>query len=376
MLPPDDDVVVDLVSEAHREDDPVEELEESENVEAEQAGDAVEAVAVFDGDDIEILHSDETELPVADETVAPPDAPLPGAARRPPVDPRIRARRIAVAREQGRRRLRVVLVLLSVIVIAGSGWLIVQSPFLDVDHIVVTGVPEARVAAVVAASGVHRHDALLLVSSGKVARRVEQVPGVGLVHVSRDFPGTVRISVRELGVALWTRVPAGGVALVGHDGRVLRYAAAPPPGVAELRGVTRVPAPGGRVVRADVVDVMAQLPAALLDRVGAMSAVTTDDVRLYLIVGGEVRLGDLSSLHDKGAAAEAVIERMACPLVYVDVRSLSNPVALPAPNADVQPVTGARHRTTNACASTARVTARARVDRAQRSCRVSTRGTG
>jgi hypothetical protein len=151
--------------------------------------------------------------------------------------------------------------------------------------------------------------------------------------VSRDFPGTVRISVRELGVALWTRVPAGGVALIGHDGRVERYATAPPPGVADLRNVKRVPAPGGTVVRADIVGVLSQLPDALVDRVGAMSAVTADDIRLYLIVGGEVRLGDLSSVHDKGAAAEAVIRRMACALVYVDVRSLSNPVALPAPNA-------------------------------------------
>jgi hypothetical protein len=78
---------------------------------------------------------------------------------------------------------------------------------------------------------------------------------------------------------------------------------------------------------------MAELPAALLDRVGAISAVTADDVRLYMVVGGEVRLGDLSSVHDKGAAAEAVIERIACPFMYVDVRSITNPVALPAPNA-------------------------------------------
>jgi cell division protein FtsQ len=210
---------------------------------------------------------------------------------------------------------------------------LVHSPFFDVDHVVVTGVPEASVAAIVTASGVHRRDPLLLLSAGTVARRVERVPGIGSVHVSRDFPGTVRITVRELGVALWARVPAGGVALVGHDGRVTRYAPAPPPGVAELRGVTRVPGPGGLLMRADIVDVMDQLPVTLLARVGAMSAATPDDIRLYLKVGGEVRLGDLSTLHDKAVVAEAVIVRMACALVYVDVRSLSNPVALPAPGA-------------------------------------------
>jgi cell division protein FtsQ len=209
----------------------------------------------------------------------------------------------------------------------------VHSPFVDVDHIVVTGVPESRGAAIIEASGVHRHDPLLLLSAAKVAHRVERVPGIGIVHVARDFPGTVRISVQQLGVALWARVPAGGVALVGHDGRVLRYSAAPPPGGIELRGETNVPAPGGRIVRAEVVAVMAQLPAPLAARVGALSAKTLADVRLFLIAGGEVRLGDLSSVHDKGIAAEAVIEHMGCQLVYVDVRSLSNPVALPAPGA-------------------------------------------
>ena len=297
MQPPDDDL----------------DVREGDNLH----GDEIEVLDadVLDGDDIEVIEEDAV----------------------PRVDPRIRARRIAVAREQGRRRLRVVLVLLSLIVVAGSAWLIVHSAFLDVDHIVVTGLPEQRVAAVGAAAGVSRHDPLLLVSSGKVAHRVEQVPGIGEVHVSRDFPGTVRISVNQLGVAMWARVPAGGVALVGHDGRVIRYAPTNPPGVVELRGVTRVPAPGGLLVRADIADLGAQLPAAMVARVGAVSALKPSDIRLYLVSGGEVRVGDLSSLHDKAVAAEAVIERMGCALIYVDVRSLSNPVALPAPGATCNP---------------------------------------
>jgi cell division protein FtsQ len=289
-----------------------------------------ETLDVVDGDDVEVLEV----LDGADAAVARPQT---GAPRRPPVDPRIRARRIAVAREQGRRRLRVVLVLLSVIVVVGSAWLVVQSPFLNVDRIVVTGVPGDRVAAIVAASGVHRHDPLLLVSTGAVTRRVERVPGVGSVHVSRHFPGTLRISVRELGVALWARAPAGGVVLIGHDGRVQRHAPVPPPNVVELRGVTHVPTPGGRLVSPSIVAVRSQLPPAMFARVGAISAATATDVRLYLVTGGEVRLGDLSSLHDKAVAAEAVIERMGCALVYVDVRSLSNPVALAAPGAVCNP---------------------------------------
>ena len=248
------------------------------------------------------------------------------------IDPRIRARRIAVAREQGRRRLRVVLVVLTVFVVIGTGWLVVQSPMLDVDHIVVTGIPPERVAAVIAASGVHRRDPLLLVSTGAVERRVEAVPGIGSVRVVRKLPGTLRISASEQGVALWARVP-GGVALIGFDGRVQRVAIAVPPHVIELRGLTRVPDPGQKIPHIAVVTVMSQLPPVFAARVGAISAANAGDVRLYLVTGGEVRLGDLSSVHDKGVVAESVIENQACALAYVDVHSISNPVALPAPGA-------------------------------------------
>ncbi|MDQ1467421.1 MAG: cell division protein FtsQ [Actinomycetota bacterium] len=301
-------------------------------------------------DDIEVIEADVTDIDLVDDeaieaVVVPaemvPDdqvqAEVPAGVRRPPVDPRIRARRVAVAREQGRRRLRVVLVGLSLVVAVGSAWLLVQSPILDVDHIVVSGVPNARLAAVIAATGVHRHDALLLVSTRAVERRVERVPGIGAVRVSRDLPGTLRITVREQGAALWARAPGNRVVLVGHDGRVLQYAPAPPPHVIELRGLAHVPAPGGRVPVVAVAGVMAQLPTAMAERVGAISAANPGDVRLYLVIGGEVRLGDFSLLHDKGVAAEAVIERMACPLSYVDVRSISNPVALPAPGATCAP---------------------------------------
>ena len=140
-------------------DDEVDVREEADLVES----DDIEVLDALDGDEIEVLADDTLDGDTLDAEPATGTVVTP---RPPRVDPRIRARRIAVAREQGRRRLRVVLVLLSLIVVAGTAWLIVHSPFLDVDHIVVAGVPESRVAAVVAASGISRHDPLLLVSTG------------------------------------------------------------------------------------------------------------------------------------------------------------------------------------------------------------------
>jgi cell division septal protein FtsQ len=253
------------------------------------------------------------------------------------VDPRIRARRIEVEREQDRRHRRTLLAGLSAFILAGTALLVVRSPFLDVDHIDVTGVPSDRVAAIVAASGVHARDPMLLVSTGTIARRLDRVPGIGSAQVTRDLPGTVHIHVQQLGVALWARHPGGGVALIGYDGRVQRIAPAPPPNVIELRGLAHVPAPGGRVALSAVSGVMQQLPPGFARRIGAISAAGSDDVRVYLIAGGEVRLGDFALLHSKGAVAESVLERVGCAVSYVDVSSVANPVALPAPGAHCNP---------------------------------------
>ena len=323
VMPPPDDPSAPVVTQV---------VAEAETPERETSSDEIIVIPAepAEPDEEPALASDDIEV-----LTEPADARV--ADRPPLVDPRIRARRIAVAREQGRRRLRVVLVGLSLFVLVGSGWLFVRSPFVDVDNIVVIGVPQARVAQVIAASGVKRGNPLLLVSTGAVARRIERVPGIGSVHVSRDLPGTLRISAREQGVALWVRVPGNRVALVGHDGRVQRVASAVPPNVLELRGVAHVPAPGGRLAIPSVVDVVAQLPATFAARVGAISAKSPTDLRLYLKAGGEVRLGDFSLVHDKGVAAESVIERMNCALDYIDLSSISNPVARPAPGAVCSP---------------------------------------
>ncbi|MBV8559692.1 MAG: hypothetical protein JO050_02895, partial [Acidimicrobiia bacterium] len=51
------------------------------------------------------------------------------------IDPRFRQRRIEVRRLEGRRRLRVLLVLAGFFFAALLAWAVTRSPFLDVDHV-------------------------------------------------------------------------------------------------------------------------------------------------------------------------------------------------------------------------------------------------
>src|SRR5688572_6283699 len=91
------------------------------------------------------------------------------------IDPRLRARRVAVTRAQGRRRLRV-LVAGALAVAAGTGvWAAVTSPLLDVDRVSVTGSPLVPESQVREAAAIETGDALLLLDVGQVEARVEAV---------------------------------------------------------------------------------------------------------------------------------------------------------------------------------------------------------
>src|SRR5690242_1197549 len=109
------------------------------------------------------------------------------------IDPRIRERRIVVQREAGRRRLRVPLVLMSVVSVFGLAYLAVSSPLFDVDRVEVRGAHHLRVADVRAAAHVGHHRALLFVDVAAVARRVERLPWVEHATVRRAWPGTLRV---------------------------------------------------------------------------------------------------------------------------------------------------------------------------------------
>jgi len=141
------------------------------------------------------------------------------------IDPRIRARRVAVKRAEGRKRLRWVLIGLGVIVGLGGAWLTTRSALLDVDHFQINGLSEHSGSIIVESAAVDRGAPLLDVDLGSVDSRVEALPWVKSAHSARQWPGTVRIDVVErVATAI---VPAGeGVyALIDESGVVIAESA-------------------------------------------------------------------------------------------------------------------------------------------------------
>lgn len=259
--------------------------------------------------------------------------------RRPPIDPRIRARRVEVLREQGRRRLRALLVLVSAATLAGIAWLVVESPLLAVRRVTVTGVHELSAEAVRRAAGVSHGTALLRVDVGVVSRRVEAMPWVARASVQRDLPHVLRIRVVERVPVAWARVaapagaPSGPAWLVDSTGRVLAASPQPPAGLPELRGLGVLPAPGRTITPRAAAALLSQLPAEL--RVQVASVVMRGGAATLVLAppakgappAREVRLGLVEDVPAKGVAAVAVLAQLVHqPVAYLDVRVPDAPV--------------------------------------------------
>ena len=240
------------------------------------------------------------------------------------IDPRIRERRIAVQRALGRRRLRVLLLVLGVLLAFGLAVLTVQSPLLDVDRVSVTGTHRLTPNEIRAASGVDHRDAMFFVDTGAIARRLERLPWVQRADVRRTYPGTLRISVTEYQPSTYVR-SGNQFALIAPNGRVIALADAPGAGTLEIRGVRKAPAVGELLSPPDTARIVQQLPSALAQQVRAID-VGGVGVALDLARGGAIRLGDASALAAKAQAALAVLaSNGSAPFTYIDVTTPATP---------------------------------------------------
>jgi len=222
---------------------------------------------------------------------------------------------------------RVALVVLCVPAVVAAGVLVLRSAIFDVDRVKVTGAMHVSGAEVRDVAGVDLGAPLTFVHTAAVEARVERLPWVADATVSRDWPGTLLISVNEHQPVAFIRGAEGMVLLVAEGGAVLGEAGVPPEGAVEITGVRRLPAPGDVLVPSGAAGVVGHLPDALAARVGAID-LGEAGVSVRLIFGPEVRLGTLDDLAAKGAAAEAVLERLGdAEATYIDVSVPAAPVA-------------------------------------------------
>lgn len=221
------------------------------------------------------------------------------------VDPRMRSRRIAVRRDQGKRRLKRFTVVLGVVAVVVAAAVATQTSLLDVDRVGIDGVGHTTAADVRRVAGISPGDTMVGVDVGGAAARIEDLPWVEEATVARRWPGTVEIHVTEREPLAMVEVAEGRVALVDDDGRVLEVTRQPPAGLPEVTGVRGRIAEGDELGRATR-DALAIL-RALRERLPGVVASVSSHLDAALAAGGEIRFGSTEDLDDKIVAVETVL---------------------------------------------------------------------
>ena len=229
------------------------------------------------------------------------------------VDPRMRARRIAVLRSEGRRRLRLLAALACAALAVAGSWGLSRTPLMDVDRIAITGSDAARDAEILRSSQLATGLPMLFLDASEAERSISALPWVKSARVRRGWPATVRIDVVPRVPVATVPADGGRAALIDASGYAIGWA--PSPGAdgarAELPHVS-VPFGGSLgVIHTDAdgpLAVVAVMPDDLRPWVSTITLSPAEgQIGLELRGGPSVVLGEPLLLDDKISAVRAVL---------------------------------------------------------------------
>ena len=153
-----------------------------------------------------------TRVVIADDTAAP--AKVSGQAR-------FRERRIAARRAEGRRRLRIAVMVGSVVAVIVVALVLLASPILSIRTIDVEGVVYADSERVGEIVGALRGDAILTADLHGAEVALEEIPWVREARVSMHLPRRVAIQIDEREPIAFYRAVDGFNRVIDLEGRVL-----------------------------------------------------------------------------------------------------------------------------------------------------------
>lgn len=226
---------------------------------------------------------------------------------RPAIDPRIRQRRAAVRRGEGRRRLRVLVAVVATLAVLGGGAALLHTSFFAARVITVTGAhPHTSTATIVAAAGLERRPLMIDVDPGVLAARVSRLPFVATARIIRHWPDGIQVVVRERVPVATMAGPGTSWSEVDGSGRVLQVQPTRPAGLVQLvvmtgKGMASPGAVGGTIRgRATVgLQVCRTLPLAFSAQVMTVTVTSDNTVDLALNSGLSVELGSVADLSAK-----------------------------------------------------------------------------
>jgi cell division septal protein FtsQ len=229
------------------------------------------------------------------------------------IEPRMRERRLAVKRAQGRKRLKWLFALLILVILAVAALATFGSSLFAIraDQVTITGNvytdPERLQAVVDDLVGTP----VLVADTQRAERELEAIPWVEDAKVTTHFPHGVSIEIRERSPVATYQGPDAKFRVLDRDGRVLDVLDGYPIAYVLISGPDPVDldpseiAPQGYKAAAELAENLTGTVRGKVDHI----EVTADGSRLvmYLDDGTEVRFGEARDLFTKLVRLETVL---------------------------------------------------------------------
>lgn len=201
-------------------------------------------------------------------------------------------------------------------ILVGLAWALLGSRLLVVRSVHVTGNHMVPVSQVLAAADVPDGTPLIKVDTSAVARRVESIRDIASAQVSKDWPSTLVITVRERKAVVAVRMPRG-YDLLDPSGVIVTWDARKPSGLPQY--MTSLPGSGlaDNAGLASAASVLSSLPRSLASTVTQISA--PDPAQVTLILRDRVTIVWGSDTRDASKARELTILMRHAHARYYDV---------------------------------------------------------
>lgn len=226
------------------------------------------------------------------------------------IDPRLRQRRIAVRRAQGRRRLRLLLVAFACAVAGAAVYAATQSSLLDLDSVDVAGAVGPRADEVRAAAGLETGAPMIELDLDAASAAVTALPWVSTASVERSWPGTVSIEVEPRVAAAALPARDGSTVLIDAEGVAIASVDRAP---ADLTTITIVAVGELGDVQTQAIPLLtlaAAIPGDLdpwVESIGVRSDGGAGHLEIDLVGSAVANLGDTMFLTEKLEALRALL---------------------------------------------------------------------
>ena len=235
-----------------------------------------------------------------------------------------------MGREAGRRRLVVVLSLLSIVTVVVLASTLLHSSLLSVKHVRISGNVMTSDQEILTASRLSSRPPLIDVNAAKIDRAIEQLPWIKQATLQRSWPDSVAITVTERNPVATFALGAHIFAVLDKTGRVLEMVPSKARNLVPLSIPDVRPAPGETLNARGVAlaSVAAAVPESILSSISTVE-VSPSGVQILLVSGAICELGQPTELAQKMTALATLLETPSVKLTLhssVDLRVPEAPV--------------------------------------------------